>query len=287
MDKSAYIESMWQTHRHLFSYPELIARSVDVRGIRASAEGVFVEFASGVELEIPGRDQRSAGLEALNFRSFEGDESRLLAASLGRGQTFIDIGANIGFHTLHLARVEDARVIAVEPVPTTHALLERNVRRNGMHNVRCVSSALGRAPGRAQIYVYPEGTGNASLVDLSRRASVTAIEVPVTTLDDLCAKEGVRPDVIKCDVEGAELLVIEGGASTLREARPMVLMELLRKWALAFGYHPNDVLALMRQYAYDVFVIRDGRLALFDVVTEETVETNFVFVPRGRSLPSW
>ena len=73
-------------------------------------------------------------------------------------------------------------------------------------------------------------------------------------------------------------MVVQGGHETLQHT-PIILMELLRKWSREFGYHPNDVFALLAQYGYGAWVFSaDGSLQACDQVTEETVQTNYVFL---------
>jgi hypothetical protein len=82
---------------------------------------------------------------------------------------------------------------------------------------------------------------------------------------------------MKIDVEGAELLVLQGGRETLARHKPLMFMELLRKWAKPFGYHPNDVIALLSREGYRCYSHQDGKLARFTEMTDESCETNFFF----------
>ena len=75
------------------------------------------------------------------------------------------------------------------------------------------------------------------------------------TLDQWTANQQIKPDFIKCDVEGAELLVFRGGQETLRRDQPIVFAELLRKWSKPFGYHPNDMLCLFRGLGYLCYAV--------------------------------
>ena len=87
-------------------------------------------------------------------------------------------------------------------------------------------------------------------------------------------------DFIKCDVEGAELLVFKGGRQSIERDKPIVFAELLRKWSAKFNYHPNEVLELFRDLGYLCFSVKNGRLAEFSLMDEATLETNFFFLHR-------
>ena len=105
-----------------------------------------------------------------------------------------------------------------------------------------------------------------------------------STLDNVCKQRGLVPTVMKIDVEGAELMVIEGALDTLKQ-RPIILMELLRKWSLVFGYHPNDVFALLASFGYRAWVFSSEHTGLLEpchAVTDDTVQTNFVFMHPDR-----
>ena len=86
-------------------------------------------------------------------------------------------------------------------------------------------------------------------------------------------------DFIKCDVEGNELFVLKSSSSVLRKHKPILLVELLRKWCAPFGYHPNEVLELMFGLGYSAYGVNScGRLVGINSITNSTNETNFLFV---------
>ena len=101
-----------------------------------------------------------------------------------------------------------------------------------------------------------------------------------TTLDAFCSARGIVPTLLKIDVEGAELMVVQGGEKTL-EHTPIILMELLRKWSREFGYHPNDVFEALAKYGYEAWFFSEcgsGKLKPCPWVAEDTVQTNFIFM---------
>lgn len=91
-----------------------------------------------------------------------------------------------------------------------------------------------------------------------------------------------RLDFVKCDVEGAELLVLKGGLETITTHKPIIFLEMLRKWAAKFSYHPNDIITIMNDIGYSCYVSEGVRLIPFGLVDEDTVFTNYFFVHNDR-----
>ena len=85
-------------------------------------------------------------------------------------------------------------------------------------------------------------------------------------------------DFVKCDVEGAEYFVYQGGIESLRKFKPIIFSEMLRKWSAKFNYHPNDIINFLSKIGYLCFVIHEDKLEQFTLMDENTLETNFIFL---------
>jgi FkbM family methyltransferase len=136
----------------------------------------------------------------------------LMLTRLRPGGTFVDVGANLGLYTVAAGRAVGAegRVVAVEPTPTTAEMLRQNVRLNGLWEsgvVEVHECAAGAAPGRARLAVDRADSGHNSLYP--EPGSTAEVDVEVVRLDDLIPA-GAEVDVVKIDVEGAELAVLRG-----------------------------------------------------------------------------
>ena len=88
----------------------------------------------------------------------------------------------------------------------------------------------------------------------------------------------LAPSVIKIDVEGNELNVLLGSLETIRRAKPVIVIELLRKWMRTFDTHPQQVVDLLSSYGYECFAI-GSELRRITFIDEDTEETNFIFYP--------
>ena len=89
-------------------------------------------------------------------------------------------------------------------------------------------------------------------------------------------------DLIKCDVEGAELFVFKGGIETLKKDKPIIFSEMLRKWSKQFGYHPDDIIKLLADIGYHCYGYINDKIEKIDFVTPELETTNFFFFQKTK-----
>ena len=134
------------------------------------------------------------------------------------GTAIIDVGANIGNHTVFFGTILNAQVYAFEPYPPNHDLLEMNIAANGLetrvHPTRC---ALGDTDGFGSLHPGPPtNLGTTSI-------SFGAGETPVRTLDSLSIRAPIG--LLKIDVEGAETAVLRGATATIQRWLPDIIVE--------------------------------------------------------------
>jgi FkbM family methyltransferase len=173
-------------------------------------------------------------------RTCERDVEAALLGVLAPGDVVYDVGANIGWYTLLAARrVGPAgRVLAFEPGLANARYVQRNAASNGLANVTVVAAAVGEEDGWATFLdkgslegrlEAAEGDGDAHARRRAARSRIThaRLPVPVLSLDAWIAATGQPPpDVVKLDVEGAEVAALRGMRATLREAAPTLVIEL-------------------------------------------------------------
>lgn len=279
--KPAYIDAMNDNHRLLHDYARYI-EGTDIARIEISGDEVaMVMRGTGVKLFCRRDDKRIAPLEILNFGSLEKAEADIAFRLIREGDTVFDIGANIGWYTLTLSRLfKRVKICAFEPIPETFRQLERHAAVNGARSARLFNFGFSDKAETKTFYFSPRNSVNASAADLA--GGGCEVVCKVRRLDDFA--RGKHVDFIKCDVEGAELLVFKGGLKTIARCRPVILTEMLRKWAAPFGYHPNEIIDLLAGLGYRCFTAKGRKLVPFGRMTDKTVETNFFFLP-PRSRP--
>lgn len=219
--------------------------------------------------------------------SFERSSRAAYARLVEPGATVLDIGANVGAHTLPLARRVGAqgRVVAFEPTASAFAKLQRNVGLNPelASRVRLERMALGElrdTAAPAQLYSSWPLRQAAAAQHASHRGVLAATEgARATTLDAFLEAAGIeRVDFIKLDVDGHECSVLRGAAATLSAHRPHLLVELMPDPLDEAGRTFEDLVGLLHAGGYRLLRVPSLR-ALPDSVGELRR-----LIPRGGSI---
>jgi FkbM family methyltransferase len=195
-----------------------------------------------------------SSLESLRMitGSYEPDTTALLERTLRPGQTFVDCGAHIGHFSLLAARkvVPSGRVYAFEPAMETFALLTRNIRVNHLGDiVRAIPRAVSDHPGPHTLFINHQ---DSMWHTLYGRGEVRQQTVETTTLDAFFAREGwPAVDVLKVDVEGAELAVLKG-MTELNSRNPgmKLIIEFASDSFVATGLAPQTVFGQLQQMGF-------------------------------------
>jgi FkbM family methyltransferase len=163
---------------------------------------------------------------------------------------FVDIGAHIGSVIAEVQRCDPSvRIIAVEAVPEKAAHLARAHPGVTVHGV-----ALGEKDGEVRFFVNTQRPGYSSLANTGGRGdAVVEITVPMRKLDDLVPPP-VTVDVMKVDVEGAELGVLRGAAGLVARSRPVIMFESAVNTGAALGYSVEALFDWLAERDYQVLV---------------------------------
>lgn len=218
-----------------------------------------------------------------------GDYERHVTAALRRllrpGDTFLDIGANIGYHSLTAAGlVGDAgRVIAVEMSPVNCAMLRASAAANELHNILVQQTAVAETATQLS-FCLPERTGNGFIADnLLHHVHSNpdyfgqVMAVQAVTVDSLIPP-GQRINVMKIDIEGSEMRAFRGMTRLLTEQRPVILLEYFPHMLRSVGgIDPVEVLSLLRGYGYTLHPVTgthpEETAALTDAAIASLMET--------------
>ncbi len=178
-------------------------------------------------------------------------------------KTFLDVGANFGWYTTLFAKYtgNDGFVHSFEPVPSIFDNLSRNYELlDSPGNVHINNFALGESEGELTINLF-EGlsTGHASLSDQGRDDAIP-FKCRMTTLDSYLDQNNVgNIDLVKVDIEGAELSFLKGASKLFAQERPpIILMEMALQQTKNFGYLPDDLVQFLKAKApYRFYIINE------------------------------
>ena len=162
-----------------------------------------------------------AGNHGCWLGSYESNKQRELPARIKPGHVVYDLGANAGYFTLmgSVLTGPHGRVISFEPLPANLVFLQRHLELNRIQNCTVVDAAVAAHEGTAHF----TSTGDRSMTHLADGGDIT---VRVVTLDGMLERGEIPPaDVIKCDVEGAELDVLRGADAVLRKHHPLIFLD--------------------------------------------------------------
>jgi FkbM family methyltransferase len=195
-----------------------------------------------------------SGVHGYWFGDYEFFKQKAISSHSRNGMIAYDVGAHVGFFTLLFARLcgSDGFVYAFEPNPRNLVYLRKHMDMNGVTNVAISPIALGRK----REYMFFSDSCGSEVGCLSQEP--TKLIVPVDSMDNLLAAGVIKPpDIIKIDVEGAELDVILGAERTLRQYKPRLF--------IAIDDQKNEVplLHFLRAIGYKIEFIGQNRFELF------------------------
>lgn len=195
---------------------------------------------------------------------YEPDKTQTICSLLKSGQTFIDVGCNKGDFSLLAAKIigNDGSVLAFEPEPDNCQWIGKSIKLNDYKNIKLFQLALADKNEDAQLYLG-EKSGWHSLVSNQGNVQKSTIEVKKRTLDSIFEETGnTHVDMIKIDVEGAEMDVLRG-ASVMFENNPelIVLLDLHPH----MGVNPIEVCDFLTAKGFDILNMKSPHSPLVNI----------------------
>ncbi len=221
-----------------------------------------------VVLTSDGYDSLASRVYWSGIDGFEPESLKLFLELLETSETVLDVGSHVGLYAL-LAAVDrpDTKVLAFEPVPRNLGYLRTNVDRNRAANIEVVDAAVGDHVGEIVLHI-PDTTRLPATASIHETGHADDELVPtpvrILSLDSRAATGDLGSvDLVKLDVEGAELDALRGAAELLAAHRPAVLCEILHGFADSEG-----VTELFRQLGgYRFFLVTDDGLIEHEALT--------------------
>lgn len=205
---------------------------------------------------------------------FEESELKLCAEYLQQDSVVLDIGANIGLHSVFFSTITDSLIYSFEPSKKTFGKLIRNT--ESIDNILTFNFALSN---ENQIVDFYEAKDNAysSLKDTKRKAIESISKVICLKLDDLFQLfNPSKIDFVKIDVEGFEQNVLEGMQNIISKFKPVIYCEIYK--GTDSNPDPLRTINFIKKFGYDVLVIRENKIADFDIHID--IFHNYFFIPK-------
>lgn len=245
-------QAVWKVHRALWRF---------TRSNRAQIWGL--------DLEVDRLDSL-----ALAKGWYDLEEKAFYTAEVRPGDFVVEAGANVGVFTLMLSELTGptGAVRTYEPDPELRGILERNVARHRADNVTVRGAAVAAEPGEMTFFRAGKNQGDNRLFTHDGKDGAT-FPVPVVRLDDELA-DLPRVDLLKMDIQGAEVLALRGMTETLAAKPPRtIMMEFWPHGIVGMGGDPRRVIEELLTAGYDVRALGEDRAFDLDrALTELTVE---------------
>jgi FkbM family methyltransferase len=217
------------------------------------------ESVSGIRLPVDTSEYASC---MMLYGRYAPEIVALLTSLVRPGDSVLDIGAQLGFITAHLARLTgpEGAVHSIEPDPTALARLRETLAENHLEWVKVLPVAASDRSGSLTLYLSPT-LGWSTAVAGSHLQGLVPHEVPAISVDELAARGEIRRPVklAKIDVEGFEVSVIDGMRAVIAEDRPRLIVEVNPPLLRPLGQTPRDLFSRIEQHGYRIFGISEPR----------------------------
>jgi FkbM family methyltransferase len=262
----------------------------DIGKAKRKATNLAKKYIVGTALETPVKTL----YDTIHSRRPDKIQTEILEVinqSIGATSNCVDIGCHKGFFLRHILRLSPKGYhFAFEPIPRLYRNLERHF---SSDRVRVLPYALSSSAGSAKFHFNrdnPAFSGLRRRLYPSENDRISILEVDVRTLDGIIPS-GIPIDLIKIDVEGAELLVLRGASETIERSHPVIIFEFGTGSSEYYGTTPDDIYAFLAKYGYGLFTLsgflsRSEKLSSddFKKMYVENVYYDFVALPNLRSL---
>ena len=202
---------------------------------------------------ILGSGAGDGGGASVYFNMVESEQTSAFVSSLKNGMTFFDIGANVGYYSILGARLvgSQGKVVAFEPVIQNIDYLWRHTLINQVRNVTIITAAC---TDTLSLAIFSAGVNCATGHLGEESGSDNKFPVMTISVDEVVDRLGISPNVIKIDVEGAELSVLKGAKDTLIKARPLIFL------STHSDVLKDNCLEYLRKYGYSYDVLSQDKL---------------------------
>jgi len=257
-----------------------------IRKFLSSDEEILTVYDENIKIWVRLSDHIESQIFWQGVQEGDRGEVKLLKKLLMPHYVFIDVGANVGVFSMMAAkRLRSGQVHAFEPIGLHIKRFQRNILVNGFTNIALNHIALSNKPSR--IIMYIPKTANTGMTSCYPQRGLDYVEesVEATTLDNYVLQQDLnRVDVIKIDVEGAELDVLEGSIRMLEKFHPQLVIEADKDHTERAGRTLKDLLKFLENLGYNIYRIHhNGTLSPIHDVQDLSWHQNIYCYQAGAS----
>jgi len=217
--------------------------------------------------------KKGLALSISHYGTYEELESKIMEEKIEMGNIVVDVGANIGLHTLNMARIvgKTGQVFAFEPDPSNFEILKKNVKINNYRNIILEQKAVGDKHGRTTLY-QSDHPGKHRIFPQTEQAK-SQVQVELTNLDNYFDSDMIdKINFIKIDVEGLEFNVLKGMKNILKNSKKIkILFEFMPENTMEVGFTPIELLNYLTSNDFKLYCMDNKTKKLLYVSNNEEI----------------
>ena len=191
-----------------------------------------------------------------NFKNWGSEEDSifpLMMKKCKKKKCIIDIGAHVGLTTLPINSEvsNNSQIFSFEPGIKNNQYLRYHLNKNNIKNVVVINKLVGENNSKnVPFYESNQPTGMNSIVDFKKNFLIK--KKKQVCLDTFVKKNKIKPDLIKIDVEGAEIFILRGAKNILKEYKPDIFLSVHKKHFKLLGLNKNDLIKVIKEIGYKI-----------------------------------
>jgi len=204
---------------------------------------------------------------------YEKLETVLVKKLVKEGMAVCDIGAHIGYYSLLFSRLvgKHGRVFAFEPDPVNFQILKKNKSVNKLNNLILNKTAVSDTTGRTKLFLCQSNSGDHRIYDTKENRKF--LYTKVTTLDNYFRNFDRKIDLIKMDIQGAEMSAFRGMLNCIKKNKEIIIItEFWPHGLKSFGFDPNNFLQLLNQYGFKIFNINEKKRRVEGITSTKLIQ---------------
>ena len=218
--------------------------------------------------------------------SYEAKTLRAIIDSINqkKASVFLDVGTNVGLISLAvLEKFPTIKIVGFEPGPHQFDLFQKTIIENKIEeSIQLFPIALSDSNGSVSFFIH--STADASgdgLIDTGRAGEAKKTTVKAMRLDDWWRENGQpKIGVVKCDTEGAELLVFKGGSEMIEECKPIIILEIFHANLINYPFDETDIFNFLSEKKYQLYTLDKKLLSKTELIQLCKHESEFIAIPK-------